>query len=156
MNLAAASAADGPALAGLHARCFDAPWSADTFAELFATPGVAGLMAGPASSPAGFILWRLTAGEGEVLSLGVDPQARRSGLGLVLVEAALGLAVAQAATAMFLEVGVDNPAAKGLYLKAGFAEAGLRRGYYARPGGARVDAVVMRCDLNRDGRPAYS
>jgi ribosomal protein S18 acetylase RimI-like enzyme len=40
-----------------------------------------------------------------------------------------------------LEVREDNPRARRLYLRHGFAEAGIRRGYY-QPSG--VDAVVMR------------
>jgi ribosomal-protein-alanine N-acetyltransferase len=40
-----------------------------------------------------------------------------------------------------LEVRQDNPRARGLYLRHGFEEIGIRRGYY-QPSG--VDAVVMR------------
>ena len=38
----------------------------------------------------------------------------------------------------------DNPRARQLYQRHGFAEAGIRRGYY-QPSG--VDAVVMRKGL---------
>ena len=47
---------------------------------------------------------------------------------------------------MFLEVRADNPRAHGLYLRRGFAEIGVRRGYY-QPSG--MDAIVMRKDLLR-------
>jgi ribosomal-protein-alanine N-acetyltransferase len=39
---------------------------------------------------------------------------------------------------------VDNPRASGLYQRRGFAEIGVRRGYY-QPSG--TDAIVMRKDL---------
>ena len=42
---------------------------------------------------------------------------------------------------VFLEVRVDNPAARALYDSEGFEQIGLRRGYYD---GGRVDAVTMR------------
>ena len=42
---------------------------------------------------------------------------------------------------VLLEVREDNPRARRLYLREGFTEVGIRRGYY-QPSG--VDAVVMR------------
>ena len=45
---------------------------------------------------------------------------------------------------VLLEVRKDNPRARRLYLRHGFAEVGVRRGYY-QPSG--VDAVVMRKGL---------
>ena len=45
---------------------------------------------------------------------------------------------------VLLEVREDNPSARRLYLRHGFAEAGIRRGYY-QP--SVVDAVVMRKGL---------
>jgi ribosomal-protein-alanine N-acetyltransferase len=51
---------------------------------------------------------------------------------------------------MHLEVAVDNAAALRLYRRAGFAEAGRRRGYYERPGG-RVDALVLTRVLHGPG-----
>jgi [ribosomal protein S18]-alanine N-acetyltransferase len=47
---------------------------------------------------------------------------------------------------VFLEVRADNPRAHGLYLRRGFEDLGIRRGYY-QPSG--VDAIVMRKDLQR-------
>ena len=49
---------------------------------------------------------------------------------------------------MFLEVRADNTRAQRLYRWCGFAEIGIRRGYY-QPSG--TDAIVMRRDLT--GRP---
>ncbi|MEO6300927.1 MAG: 30S ribosomal protein S18 alanine N-acetyltransferase, partial [Paracoccaceae bacterium] len=37
----------------------------------------------------------------------------------------------------------DNLAAQGLYVKAGFAGTGRRRGYYHGPDGRAADALVM-------------
>ena len=47
----------------------------------------------------------------------------------------------------FLEVSAENPAAIALYDLAGFRTEGRRRGYYAPPQGARIDALVMARDL---------
>lgn len=44
---------------------------------------------------------------------------------------------------MFLEVAADNDAARALYAKLGFVEAGRRHGYY----GDGADALVLRHSL---------
>jgi ribosomal-protein-alanine N-acetyltransferase len=62
------------------------------------------------------------------------------GLGRVLLAAAIArLGDGE----MFLEVAADNAPAIGLYQSAGFIQAGVRCGYYARSGGA-VDALVLK------------
>ena len=67
----------------------------------------------------------------------------------LLVDAAAGAARMAGADVMFLEVAHDNLPALGLYEAAGFARAGLRRGYYDRGAAGSADAVVMRLDLGR-------
>jgi [ribosomal protein S18]-alanine N-acetyltransferase len=80
----------------------------------------------------------------EILTVGVIPSARRTGLARRMVHALLGEAVRRGAEEAFLEVRIDNAAARALYASEGFAEIGLRRGYYD---GGRVDAVTMRKSL---------
>jgi ribosomal-protein-alanine N-acetyltransferase len=143
VNLAPAGAADAEALAGAHALSFDAPWSAADLAALLDSPGVFALAARDGPAVHGFILARAIAGEAEILTLAVDPDHRRRGLGQALLAAADIAARAAGAETLFLEVAADNPAAIGLYQTAGFEPAGRRRGYYARADGA-VDALVLR------------
>lgn len=109
--------------------------------------GVIALAIGPQGAPDGFILLQVAAGEAEILTLAVDPDQRRAGRGQSLIQAALKAAQAAGADAMFLEVAVDNDAAIALYGCAGFVQTGIRRGYYARPGDVRVDALILRRDL---------
>ncbi len=80
----------------------------------------------------------------EILTVGVVPHARRRGIARQLVAALLVEAVRRGAREAFLEVRVDNDAARTLYAGEGFAELGVRRGYYD---GGRVDAVTMRKEL---------
>jgi len=136
-------------LADLHDRAFPRPWSALEFEELLTSPGVFAVM-GEAGEPAvekGFIFCRSIAGEAEILTIAVDPAARRRGWGGALVEMAAGIATETGSEAMFLEVASDNTAAIALYAATGFARVGLRKGYYPHPDGAR-DAIVMRRALN--------
>lgn len=87
---------------------------------------------------------RIVGDAAEVLTVGVIPAARRRGIARRLLRALLATAVTRGATEAFLEVRVDNVAARRLYEAEGFARVGLRRGYYD---GGRVDAIVMRQEL---------
>lgn len=127
-------------LAALHARCFTTPrpWSEADFAELIASPLVFLLTA-----PQGFLLGRVVAGEAELLTVAVAPEARRTGTGRLLLAHFAEAARARAADCAFLEVAQDNAAARALYAGAGWQEAGRRKGYYRTPDGERVDALVL-------------
>ncbi len=136
-------------LADLHDRAFDRPWSAEAFEALLKGPGAFAVLgeSGEPEEARGFILCRAIAGEAEILTIGVDPAARRRGWGAALVEMAAGIARESGAFEMFLEVAADNLAAIKLYEATGFERVGLRKGYYPHPDGAK-DAVVMRRTLN--------
>lgn len=126
-------------LAALHSRSFQEPWSREAFAKLLATPGAFAVLATRQEAPVGFALARAAAGEAEILTIGVEQDARRSGVGRALVEAVTNEAAARGAAELFLEVADDNVAARALYLALGFAQVGRRPGYY----GPR-DAFVLR------------
>lgn len=125
------------ALAALHARCFAAhprPWSATE---------IEGLLDSPPNFlidlPQGFLIGRAVADEAELLTLAVAPETRRQGLARALLAGFYARSRERGAGRAFLEVASDNPAALTLYRSEGWAEAGLRRGYYA-PG---IDAILM-------------
>jgi len=134
------------ALAALHALCFThpRPWSAAEFAALLPGPGVFLVTEG-----AGFALGRAIAGEAELLTIAVDPDARRRGLGRKLIARFEAEAQARGANHSFLEVALDNAAARALYHSAGYAEAGRRPGYCTAPDGSRIDALILTRALGR-------
>jgi ribosomal-protein-alanine N-acetyltransferase len=141
-------AAAAPMLAVLHAASFEdgQAWGPDAIALMLALPGAFALCAeaeADAGGLQGFVMARVAADEAEILTLAVPPPARRRGLGLALMRAALAEAAARGARAMFLEVAAGNEAARALYGALGFAEVGRRRRYYADG----ADAVVLRRDL---------
>lgn len=133
-------------LAAIHAEAFDrpgdTPWSAAAFADLLTQAGVFAVEA-----PDGFILMRVVADEAEILTLAVRPGARRGGQGGRLVGEGVLAAAARGATRVFLEVAEDNAAARALYDRAGFVEAGRRPGYYAAADGGRRDALLLALNL---------
>lgn len=91
----------------------------------------------------GFALGRAIAGEAELITLAVSSEARRKGEGRALLAAFEAAARDRDAETMFLEVAADNAAAHALYIASGWTETGRRRGYYARPDGPPVDAILM-------------
>jgi len=141
----AAGAAHAAPIAALAAECFgDGGWSEDSLRALLGTPGALALIAEAGGRPLGFILCRTAADEAEVLTIGVRPSERRRGAGGRLLDAALARLGAIGIRRVFLEVGVDNQAARALYASRGFAPVGRRPAYYPRPGTAAVDALVLR------------
>lgn len=102
------------------------------------------------AQPAGFLIAHRIKGELHVLSLAVQPESRRLGIGRVLVHAALQEAWSADLDVAHLEVNASNDAAIALYESVGFEAVGIRRRYY-RDG---EDAVLMTLFLNRaDVRP---
>ena len=80
----------------------------------------------------------------EIMTVGVVPAARRGGLARLMLAELLAEAVRRGAREVFLEVRIDNEAARALYGSEGFEQIGVRRGYYDA---GRVDAVTMRKEL---------
>ncbi|WP_166845724.1 ribosomal protein S18-alanine N-acetyltransferase [Isoptericola sp. BMS4] len=81
----------------------------------------------------------------QVMTVGVDPSYQRHGVGRALLTALVSRARELRASAVLLEVRVDNEAALSLYERAGFERIGLRRRYYQPED---KDAFTMRLDLS--------
>ncbi len=84
--------------------------------------------------------------EAELLSIGVAAAHQRRGLGHALLLEMLGVARERKMRRVFLEVRASNVAALSLYRGAGFADIGLRRGYYRNALG-NEDAITMAREL---------
>ncbi|MBV7408701.1 GNAT family N-acetyltransferase [Maritimibacter sp. DP1N21-5] len=131
-------------LAAIHAGAFpgERGWSAREIEDLATSKG--GVLVTHAS---GFALGRNIAGEVELLTIAVLPEAQGQGVGrdlLAAFEAQSGTAVA------FLEVAEDNTPARALYERAGWRETGRRKGYYTRGPDRAVDAILMTKTLPGD------
>jgi [ribosomal protein S18]-alanine N-acetyltransferase len=83
-------------------------------------------------------------GQADVLTIAVDTARWGRGVGSALLRQLLAEATERGCTEVFLEVRADNARAQSLYHWWGFAEIGIRRGYY-QPSG--TDAIVMRRPL---------
>jgi ribosomal-protein-alanine N-acetyltransferase len=129
---------------------------ADDGPEAFDGPPERNVAGGPGSGPgsgsgsgiAGYAGMLFVPGglQADVLTIAVRESRWGLGIGSALLDALIEAARERDCAEVFLEVRADNPRAHGLYQRRGFAEIGVRRGYY-KPSG--VDAIVMRKDLLR-------
>jgi [ribosomal protein S18]-alanine N-acetyltransferase len=144
------------------------PWSPEMFADEVAQPqqsrlyliaeadggdgGVAaseivsgrGAAGGPVMAGYAGLMFVPGGTQADVLTIAVRSAYWGRGIGSTLLGALIDAARDRGCTEMFLEVRADNARAHGLYLRRGFADLGIRRGYY-QPSG--MDAITMRKDL---------
>ena len=139
------SQADMAAIIDLEQKLFpDDAWTPEMFAAEFAQPTSRRryLVAEDAGTLVGYAGMMFSGGsQADVVTLAVDPARWGAGTGTALLLALVGEADRRGYTEVLLEVRKDNPRARQLYLRHGFTEIGIRRGYY-QPSG--MDAVVMR------------
>ena len=137
-------------LAALHSEIFTSEeqvWNAGSFANLMAMPGMLAWLAVDIQAdedlPVGLALTRFSGDEGEIMTIGVVPTARRGGVAAGLLGEITDHADRSDA-GLFLEVAAENDPAIQLYLAHDFTEVGRRKNYYKRRNGDRVDALVLK------------
>ena len=139
------SKADIPRIMALEQELFpEDAWTPEMFAGEFAQPASRRLylVAEEGGAVIGYAGMMFTGGsQADVVTLAVDPAHWGRGTGTALLSALVDEAGRRGYAEVLLEVRKDNPRARRLYLRHGFTEIGIRRGYY-QPSG--VDAVVMR------------
>jgi tRNA threonylcarbamoyl adenosine modification protein YeaZ/ribosomal-protein-alanine acetyltransferase len=133
---------DLPLIAKLHRISFETPWSEAQFKDALALPGAAALAVLSEGQMRGFVHFQIAVDQAEIHTLCVEPRWRRKGFGRDLLTSLEAIARMRGITELRLDVAADNGAALQLYRQFGFKEAGRRKGYYARVGGA-VDALLM-------------
>ena len=88
----------------------------------------------------GYVCYWVVFEEWRLMTLAVDPSARRQGHGRALLRHAMARGREQGATRALLEVRASNTAAMQMYEQEGFHRVGTRARYYANP---VEDAVLM-------------
>lgn len=145
--LSEATPRDAAAIATLHAASFNRGWSEDEIERLMLDRNVLTHRATVDGRLIGFIMSRIAASEAEILSVAVAASSRRKGLARRMLNLHLGRLAGAGTRVLFLEVDENNAAARQLYRRAGFSEAGRRAGYYTTADGKRATALVLRRDL---------
>lgn len=124
-------------IAELHAKCFPhKPWAASEFADL--KKSGCDIIA----SDNGFIVYRAIADEAEIITIGVAPDARRTGIAAAMLGIVENELHRAGVKKIFLEVAETNAPARALYTNGGYNEIGRRPKYYDG-----VDAIMMAKEL---------
>jgi ribosomal-protein-alanine acetyltransferase len=138
-------------VAALEAQIHLAPWTLGNFRDALAA-GYSARVGERGGRIVAYGVLMLAPGESQLLNLSVVPDARREGLGRLLLGRFVEDSRRLGAEQMFLEVRVGNAPAIALYESAGFVRIARRVAYYppTPDTGVREDALVMRRPL----RPA--
>ena len=139
------AAADLDRVTAIEAALHATPWTRRNFADSLDV-GYHCWIAEREGDLAAYGIVAVGAGEAHLLNLTVAPEWQRRGVGAEFTAFLAKVARDYGAEKIFLEVRPSNGAARALYARAGFAEIGLRRGYYPAAEG-REDAVVMELHL---------
>ncbi len=120
-------------IATLHAKCFPhRPWTAADFSDL--KKSGCEIIA----SQNGFIVWRQTLDEAEIITIGVAPDARGGGIASAMMGLMERDVKNNGGRKIFLEVAENNAPARALYANNRYNEIGRRPKYYDG-----VDAILM-------------
>ncbi len=122
----------------------ESPWSAEDYIAIYPPHGA---VIADDHLMRGLLVLQFAADEAEIINLGTVPSVRRCGLARELMTVGEALAFELGCRRMVLEVAVDNTPARTLYTSLSYAEVGQRKGYYLRPDGIRMDALILAKDL---------
>ena len=117
------------------------PWSMSLFlSELALRTTRAYFVARVGREVVGYAGLMMTAEDGHVTTIAVDPKWHRHKIGTRLLLGLAREAIARGAENMTLEVRLSNKGAQDLYRRFGFSPVGVRKGYYQE---TNEDALVM-------------
>ena len=94
----------------------------------------------------GYSILMIGPDEAHILTLGINPDWQRRGLGEKMLHYLIDLSAEHGAKSVLLDVRESNQGAARLYRQLGFEQIGRRKGYYPAMCG-REDALVMQLRL---------
>ena len=134
---------DLDAVLAIERSVYSFPWTRGNFIDSLAAGYLAELLLDDGGRLIGYFVAMVGVDEMHLLNLSVAPAHQRQGHARTLLDALEAHCHALHLTTLWLEVRLSNARARQIYLRRGFAEVGLRRGYYPAGKGQREDAVVM-------------
>ena len=139
---------DCPQAARLLAECLSDPWTEQALRDACGRDDYLQLIVKDfRHSLIGYAGMKTVLDEGDITNVCIDPDCRREGAGAALMKTLCDLSDQRGIRKIYLEVRVSNEPAIGLYRKAGFREAGIRKGFYDRP---KEDALLMMREKGRN------
>ena len=139
---------DVPQVAAIERQCFPDPWSERMLREHLDNQCAAALVArGEDGTILGYGGLLVAADEGYITNIAVRPEYRRQGIAADILGVFENFARGNRLAFLTLEVRSSNAAARSLYEKLGYVQAGVRRNYYEHP---REDAIIMTREFTYD------
>ncbi|MDB4889402.1 MAG: ribosomal-protein-alanine acetyltransferase [Gemmatimonadetes bacterium] len=145
---------DVPEVLRIERASFADPWSADSFLTSLELDRMRFLVAeerreGDANQAGdgmllGYVIALVLAEEAEVADIAVSSDARRRGVGGLLLDAVTDELARRGVRSVYLEVRESNTAARALYESRAFRQVGRRRGYYQHPA---EDALLLKREI---------
>jgi len=151
LQLRTMSTLDLDAVMAIELQAYSFPWTRGNFVDSLAAGYRAEVLVGHGSGTVGYFVAMPGIDEMHLLNLTVAPAWQRQGLARRMLDALDDRCRDAALAMLWLEVRAGNEGARQLYRRRGFAEVGLRRGYYPAPQGTREDAVVMSARVPAEG-----
>ena len=123
------------------------PWTRGNFSDSLKAGHDAWVFEPATGDPAGIVGYAVLMwlpDEVHLLNISVDAPFQGRGHGRAMLDWLCCEVRGRGARSILLEVRPSNAPARALYAARGFAQIGLRRGYYPAAGCAREDALVLR------------
>jgi ribosomal-protein-alanine N-acetyltransferase len=130
------------AVARIESEAYAFPWTRGNFIDALAA-GYQARVLWQAPQLLGYFIVMAGVQEMHLLNLTVAPAAQGHGHALYMLGEVVALCRRATARKLWLEVRGSNGRAREIYRRFGFADIGLRKGYYPAPHGQREDAIVM-------------
>jgi [ribosomal protein S18]-alanine N-acetyltransferase len=147
---------DLPGMLAIERSSFSDPWSEEAFStalrldrmRVFVAEesGETHVAVGGAAARrlVGYVVALAAGAEADIADLAVASDARRRGIGRMLLERIIAELGDEGVQSVYLEVRESNRAARALYEAGGFAAVGVRRRYYRQP---VEDALILRREV---------
>jgi ribosomal-protein-alanine N-acetyltransferase len=130
------------AVMAIETSAYSHPWTRGNFIDSIAAGYLAEVLVGDDLGVVGYFIAMSGVGELHLLNITVAPAWQGQGFGSSLMRTVQAHASALGLDSLWLEVRQSNLKARALYRHLGFAEVGLRKGYYPAVN-QREDAIVM-------------
>lgn len=127
-------------VAEIEGECFSDPWSLESIKQGLKQEFDTYLILEEEGKLCGCCIFRIIAGEGELLRIAILPEYRGRGLSKKLMDSMVGYSRKKGAKALSLEVRRSNEKARNLYESYGFLVESVRKDYYRNP---TEDALIM-------------
>lgn len=131
-------------VARLEAEIFSDAWSESSIRSTLAQRQTILLTAFDDKKLIGYLMLYYVLEESEIARIAVNPDYRRQGVGGRMLLELKDLCADNGISKILLDVRESNASARAFYEEHGFAEDGIRKGFYSTP---QEDAILMSCEI---------